>query len=129
MMRAKYAAEALQGVVGDLPNPFPRTMGPHALKYLQEVVDSGLSCDMVARFEKAFAEAHGVRHCIATPGCTPALAVLAAALDFAPGDEIIVSPITDYGTVQGLIVYEDACQAGSPLTRRRPWVRMWGAVC
>ena len=45
----------------------------------------------------------GVKHCIATPGCTPALAVLATAFDFEPGDEIIVSPVTDFGTVQGLI--------------------------
>ena len=103
MERAKYGAEALKEAVGELPNPFPRTVGPNAAKYLQEVVDSGLSCDMVSRFEVAFAGAHGVKHCIATPGCTPALAVLAAAFDFEPGDEIIVSPITDYGTVQGLI--------------------------
>ena len=101
--RAKYGAEALKDAVGELPNPFPRTVGPNAMKYLQEVVDSGLTADMIGRFEKAFADAHGVAHCIATPGCTPALAVLAAALGFEPGDEIIVSPITDYGTVQGLI--------------------------
>jgi dTDP-4-amino-4,6-dideoxygalactose transaminase len=31
------------------------------------------------------------------------LAVLASAFGFSPGDEIIVSPITDYGTVMGLI--------------------------
>jgi dTDP-4-amino-4,6-dideoxygalactose transaminase len=73
------------------------------MKYLQEVVASGLTCNMVGRFERAFAEAMGVRHCIATPGCTPALAALAAAFSFEPGDEIIVSPITDYGTVQGLL--------------------------
>jgi dTDP-4-amino-4,6-dideoxygalactose transaminase len=58
---------------------------------------------MTGRFEKAFAETLGVRHCIAAPGCTPSLAMLAAALPFEPGDEIIVSPITDYGTLQGLI--------------------------
>jgi dTDP-4-amino-4,6-dideoxygalactose transaminase len=73
------------------------------MKYLQEVVASGLTCDMVGRFEAAFAQACGVRHCIATPGCTPALAILAAAFAFDPGDEIIVSPVTDYGTVMGLI--------------------------
>ena len=101
--RAKYGAEALKDAVGELPNPFPRTIGPNAAKYLQEVVDSGLTCNMVGRFERAFAEAHGVEHCIATPGCTPALAVLTAAFAFEPGDEIIVSPVTDYGTVQGLI--------------------------
>ncbi|MEW6756237.1 MAG: DegT/DnrJ/EryC1/StrS family aminotransferase [Candidatus Latescibacterota bacterium] len=103
MQRARYGADALRDATGELPNPFPRTIGPNALRYLQEVVDSGLTSDMVTRFERAFAAAHGVAHCVATPGCTPALAVLAAALRFDPGDEIIVSPITDYGTVQGLI--------------------------
>ena len=103
MARAQYGAQAVAGLRGSLPNPFPRTMGPNAGKYLQEVVDSGLTCDMVGRFERAFAQELGVKHCIATPGCTPALAVLAAAFGFEPGDEIIVSPVTDYGTVQGLI--------------------------
>lgn len=101
--RAAYGAEALKDAAGELPGPFPRTIGPRAMEYLQQVVESGLTSDMVSRFEQAFARAHGVRHCIATPGCTPALAVLAAALDLEPGDEVIVSPITDYGTVQGLI--------------------------
>ena len=101
--RAKYGADAFRGLKGTLPNPFPRTMGPNCLKYLGEVVESGLTSDMVNRFEKAFAREMGVEHCIATPGCTPALAAMAAAFDFDPGDEIIVSPITDYGTVQGLI--------------------------
>ena len=101
--RAKYGAEALAGLTGELPNPFPRIMGPNCLKYVREVVESGLTSDMTGRFERAFAEELGVRHCIAAPGCTPALAILAAAFDFEPGDEIIVSPITDYGTVQGLI--------------------------
>ncbi|MFC1713100.1 DegT/DnrJ/EryC1/StrS family aminotransferase [Candidatus Poribacteria bacterium] len=101
--RAKYGAAAFEGVSGELPNPFPRTIGPNAMKYLQEVVDSGLTCDMMGRFERAFAVEMGVKHCIATPGCTPALAALAAAFDFDPGDEIIVSPVTDYGTIQGLV--------------------------
>ena len=101
--RATYGAEAFEGLGGELPNPFPRTMGPNCMKYLQEVVESGLTSNMVERFEQAFARELGVRHCIATPGCTPALAALAAAFQFEPGDEIIVSPITDYGTVQGLI--------------------------
>ena len=100
--RATYGAAAIGQFKGRLPNPFPRIMGPNAMKYLQEVVDSGLTCDLVGRFEKAFAQALGVQHCLATPGCTPALAILAAAFPFEPGDEIIVSPITDYGTLQGL---------------------------
>ncbi len=101
--RAKYGAAAHAHETGALPTAFPRTMGPNAAEYLQEVVDSGLTCDMTARFERALAEALGVKHVIATPGCTPALAALAAAFAFEPGDEIVVSPITDYGTIQGLV--------------------------
>jgi len=100
---AKYGAAAQADLKGVLPTPYPRIIGPNAMKYLQEIVESGLTCNMVKRFENAFAEALGVKHCIATPGCTPALAALAAAFNFAPGDEIIVSSVTDYGTIQGLI--------------------------
>ena len=100
---ARYGAATQQKFDGPLPQPFPREIGPRAMEYLAEVVDSGLTSDMVGRFEQAFAEAHGVAHCIATPGCTPALAVLAAAFGFEPGDEIVVSSVSDYGTVQGLI--------------------------
>src|SRR5918912_272410 len=101
--RARYGAAAYAALTGALPSPFPRTMGPNAGRYVQEVVESGLTCAMVGRFERAFAAELGVRHCVATPGCTPALAVLAAALGGEPGDEVVVSPITDYGTLQGLI--------------------------
>jgi hypothetical protein len=89
---------------GTLPTPFPRTMGPNTEKYLLHVARSGLAgAGMAGRFERAFAAAVGVKHCLATAGCTPALAALAAGFGFEPGDEIIVSPISDYGTMQGLI--------------------------
>ena len=42
MNRATYGADAFMGEDGELPNPFPRTVGPRAMEYLQEVVDSGL---------------------------------------------------------------------------------------
>ena len=64
---ARYGAASQQEFEGPLPQPFPREIGPRAMEYLAEVVDSGLTCDMVGRFEQAFAEAHGVAHCIATP--------------------------------------------------------------
>jgi dTDP-4-amino-4,6-dideoxygalactose transaminase len=101
--RAKYGAAAMAGITGKLPVPFPRDMGPNCLKFIEEYVASGLTADITSRFEAAFAKELGVKHCIATPGCTPALAMLAAAFNFNAGDEIIVSPITDYGTLQGLI--------------------------
>src|SRR5687768_5165523 len=96
---AKYGAAAYADLKGRLPQPYPRVIGHNASKYLQEVVDSGLTSDMSTRFERAFAEKLGVRHCIATAGCTPARAVLAASLRFEPGGEIIFSPVTDYGTM------------------------------
>jgi len=99
---ARYGAAAA-APAGRLPVPFPRSIGPNAMRYLQEVVESGLTSDIVTRFEQAFAREHGVKHCIACPGCTPALAVLAAAFGFEPGDEVIASPISDYGTIQGLV--------------------------
>ncbi len=102
VVRAQYGAAAYAGADGAVPSAFPRQMGPNCLKYVQEVIESGLSSNMIDRFEKAFAAELGVKHCIATPGCTPALAILAAALPFEPGDEIIVSPVTDFGTLQGL---------------------------
>ncbi len=101
--RAKFGAAAYSGLKGRIPQAFPRIMGPNAMKYLQEVVETGMTCDMVPRFEQAFAKEIGVKHCIATPGCTPALAVLAASLRFNPGDEVIFSPVTDYGTVMGFV--------------------------
>lgn len=100
---AKFGAAAYAGLKGKLPQPFPRPMGANTMKYLQEVVDSGLTVDMTGRFERAFAADMGVKHCIATPGCTNAVAVLAAALGCKPGDEVIMSAITDYGTVMGFI--------------------------
>jgi len=101
IQKAIYGAEAFKGMEGKLPRPFPRTIGPNAMKYLREVVDSGLASNMIGRFELAFAKEMGMKHCIATPGCTPALAVLAAAFAFQPGDEIIVSSITDYEPSRG----------------------------
>ena len=62
---ARYGAASQQEFDGPLPQPFPREIGPRAMEYLAEVVDSGLTCDMVGRFEQAFAEAHGIAHCIA----------------------------------------------------------------
>lgn len=117
--RAKYGAAAYLHLQGTLPNVYPRMIGQNAATYLQEVVDSGLTVNMIGRFEKAFADKMGVKHCVAAPGCTNALLLLAESLKFAPGDEIIVSPITDYGDMMGMIktnyivVFADT-EPGSP---------------
>lgn len=49
---------------------------------------------MHERFERAFAEAIGVGHAIATPSCTSALHLALAALGVGPGDEVIVPDCT-----------------------------------
>jgi dTDP-4-amino-4,6-dideoxygalactose transaminase len=78
-------------------------MGPNTVKYLSEVVDAGLASDMYERFTQHFAELYGVRHCIGTPGCNQAVFAVMLGLEFEPGDEIIVSSITDYGSVAGML--------------------------
>ncbi len=99
---AKYGAAAF--APGDrLPDVFPREMGPNTHTYLNEVVDSGLTSNMVGRFETAFAKAHDMKYCIGTPGCTQAMFATMLGMDFMPGDEVIVSAIADYGTVAGLL--------------------------
>ena len=103
--RAQYGSAAYESREGGLPGQYPRIIGPNAMKYLQEVVEAGFRRrnTMVERFEKRFAEELGVKHCIATSGCNPALHMLAAAFEFEPGDEILVSPITDYGSILGIV--------------------------
>jgi dTDP-4-amino-4,6-dideoxygalactose transaminase len=98
---AKFGAKAFAPGSDKLPGVFPREMGPNAMKYLQEVVDKGLASDMVERFEAYLAKMHGMKFCIGTPGCTQAIFATMLGMDFEPGDEIIVSPIADYGTVAG----------------------------
>lgn len=100
---AKFGAAAFDLGTDKLPSVFPREMGPNAMKYLQEVVDSGLASDMYDRFCDYFADIHQAKHCIGTPGCTQALFATMIGMDFEPGDEIIVSPIADYGTVAGML--------------------------
>jgi len=46
------------------------------------------------RFERAFAEYHGVRHAVALPSCTSALHLSLLALGVGPGDEVIVPDST-----------------------------------
>ena len=68
--RAKYGSDASAGISGSLPLPFPREMGHNTMNYLKEVVDSGLTSDMISRFEERFAREMGVEHCVATVSYT-----------------------------------------------------------
>lgn len=100
---AAFGAAAMAPATGQLPGIYPREMGPNTMTYLQEVVDSGLASDMIGRFTSYLAEMHGMQFCIGTTGCTQAIFAAMMALDFEPGDEVIVSPISDYGSIAGAV--------------------------
>jgi perosamine synthetase len=100
---ARFGAAAFDPATDQLPSVFPREMGPNTMTYLQEVVDSGLASNMYERFCSALSELHDRRHVIGTPGCTQAIFATMLGMDFAPGDEIIFSPIADYGTIAGAL--------------------------
>lgn len=54
--------------------------------------------DTVNRFEKAYAELTGARHCIASASGTAALLTALGAVDIGPGDEVLLPPYTFVAT-------------------------------
>ena len=58
---------------------------------------------IVAAFERAFAERHGVQHAITATSGTAAMHVCIGALNPDPGDEVIVTPWTSGGTFIGAL--------------------------
>lgn len=100
---AAFGHAAMAPQSDTLPGVFPREMGPNAMAYLGEVVESGLQSDMIDRFTRHLGNMHGMKYAIGTTGCTQALFAAMLAMDFEPGDEIIVSPISDYGTIAGML--------------------------
>ncbi|MPZ19051.1 MAG: aminotransferase class V-fold PLP-dependent enzyme [Luteitalea sp.] len=80
-----------------------RTFGTEEERLVIEVLRSGcLSRNggaMVERLERDFATALGVPHAIACSTGTAAVHLALAALDLEPGDEVIVPPITDIGSI------------------------------
>ncbi|MDO8514698.1 MAG: DegT/DnrJ/EryC1/StrS family aminotransferase [bacterium] len=70
------------------------------LKYLREVLRSGLSGgpagSMNARFEEAFTNKFGAKYAITTNSGTAALHQTLTAFGVAPGDEVITPPLTPF---------------------------------
>lgn len=77
--------------------------GEEELNELQEAVAQGTlfyaSGKKVKALEKAFAEKHGSKFGIAASSGTAAIHAATMAAGISPGDEVIVPPITDMGTV------------------------------
>ncbi|MEC3878308.1 DegT/DnrJ/EryC1/StrS family aminotransferase [Parapedobacter sp. 10938] len=57
----------------------------------------------VPTFEKRFAELIGSAYCVGTGSGTQALSTCIEALNIGPGDEVITSPYTDFGTISAIL--------------------------
>ena len=88
-----------------------RSFDHEELEQLRMVLDSGtLTCtkgSRVRELEQSFAERLGVDRCRAAASGTAALHAAVAAIDPAPGDEIVTTPITDMGAITP-ILYQSA---------------------
>ena len=93
----------VRGSENPLPRVFPRYVPDSAYDNVREVLDGGVASNFLSRFEDAFAEATGTKYCVSIANCTAALHSLYAGLGVGPGDEVAVSPITDFGTIAGII--------------------------
>ncbi|KAA0697870.1 DegT/DnrJ/EryC1/StrS family aminotransferase [Neorhizobium sp. P12A] len=94
---------AIDGTLPSFRDASGRTFGQEELDALAEVIKSGrlsfLTGKKTAEFEQAFAEKYGVKHAVAVANGTAALHTAVIYLNPEPGDEIILSPVTDVGTV------------------------------
>ena len=77
-------------------------------KNLLDVLHSGKwfrgGGECVNRFEAAYAELTGAKHCVATANGTSALFASLAALGIEPGDEVIVPPYTFIATINSVLL-------------------------
>jgi len=80
-----------------------RFIGDEELELVSEVIKSGhlnyINGSKVIQFEKEFASKYGVNYAATCSSGTAAIHGAVLALDLEPGDEVIVAPITDMGTI------------------------------
>lgn len=77
------------------------------LTYLKEALEQNTLFywygNKVKTLTQKFADMYGMKHCVATSSGTAALHVALGACGVTAGDEVITSPITDMGTVIGIL--------------------------
>ena len=95
--------EAVRDSENPLPSVFPRDIQAESRAQITAVLENGFTSDTIGEFESKFALMHGSRQAIALSNCTAAIHTVIAALGIGPDDEVVVSPITDYGSVAGII--------------------------
>jgi dTDP-4-amino-4,6-dideoxygalactose transaminase len=81
-----------------------QTLKHEMLPAIERVVESSqfILGKAVEDFEKNFADAHGMKHCIGVGTGTDALHVILWALGVGPGDEVITVPHTFIATAEGI---------------------------
>jgi perosamine synthetase len=80
-----------------------RTLGDEEVAAAERVIRSGMLSstwgEETPALEREFAELIGTRHAVAASSGTASLHLAVAAVDPEPGEEIITTPISDFGTV------------------------------
>lgn len=88
-----------------------RRFGEAELKQLSEALEQNTlfywQGNKVKQFAERFAAMYGMKHCVTASSGTAAIHVALGVAGVGPGDEVITSPITDMGTVIG-ILYQNA---------------------
>ncbi len=94
-----------------VPYTYGKRFGDAELANLKEALEQNTlfywSGNMTKRLCKKFAELYGEKYCVATSSGTASIHVALGALGIGPGDEVITSPITDKGSIIG-ILYQNA---------------------
>jgi dTDP-4-amino-4,6-dideoxygalactose transaminase len=89
-------------------SPWP-IIGENEEKSWLDVLRSGRWCRLdghcADRFEEAWAQMLGARHCLAVANGTSALITSLAALGVGPGDEVLVPPYTFVATINAVLVH------------------------
>ncbi len=100
---------ALYGGVPVRETPFP-TRQPFGEEEIREVTEAIKSQNLfytegnkTSTFEKKFAEKYGVKYAITSSSGTASVHMAIASIDTNPGDEIITAPVTDFGTIAGML--------------------------
>jgi perosamine synthetase len=107
---ATAGSPALLGGVPVRAQPFPSwpVIAQNDEDAWREVLRSKKWCRLdgnhVSRFEQAWSDALGARHCIGTSSGTTALMTSLNALDIGPGDEVIVPPYTFVATINVVLL-------------------------
>lgn len=88
-----------------------RRFGKEELANLEEALNQNTLFywhgNMTKRFCQKFAEMYDSKYCVATSSGTASIHVALGAVGVGPGDEVITAPITDMGSVIG-ILYQNA---------------------